>query len=282
MLFHPVKCSVAGLLFGIVSLAHAQVSLTSTSYSQNFDSLSATGTANAWSNNSTLTGWYAFRELPIPGTFAAATYRSDLGAQQGLYSFGAQSGGGTADRALGSVAGNNTANGGNFYFGLGFTSALSQTITEIAINFSQETWRVGSAGLGDVVNFQFSLNATGINDHGAAWQNFDSLDMTPTITAPTGNADGNAVMTSRSGTLSNLAISSGATIWLRWIDVDNLSGADYGMGVDDLAINFTTDSGGGGSGITTTPEPFTMALTGLGAAAFIRRKLKATQKPVTS
>lgn len=281
MLFHSVKCSVAGLFIGLTTLSHAQVSLTSTSYVQNFDSLSATGLANVWSNNTTLSGWYAFRELPIPGTFAAASYRSDLGAVQGLYSFGAQSGGNMSDRSLGSIAGNNTANGGNFYFGLGFTNALLATITDLAISYSQETWRVGSAGLGDIVNFQFSLNASGINDHAATWQNLDSLDMAPTITAPTGNADGNAVTMSRSGTLSNLAVSNGATIWLRWADVDNLSGADYGLGVDDLSINFTTASGGGGD-ITTTPEPFTMALTGLGAAAVLRRKLKAKQKPATS
>lgn len=279
MLFIRVKCSVALLLIGLSAMGNTQVSLTSTTYNQNFNTLSSAGNANAWQNGVTLSGWYAYREIPS-GTVAASSYRAEVSAQQGLYAFGAQSGGAMGDRALGSIAGNTASIGGNFYFGVGFTNALLATITDVSINYSQETWRVGSAGLADIVNFQFSLNASSVYDNTATWQNLDSLDMIPTLAQDGGNVDGNFHSIARSGQLSSLALANGSTLWIRWVDLDTAGGNDYGMGVDDLSINFTTNSGGGG--VTTTPEPFTMALTGLGAAVVVRRKLKAKQKPAQS
>ena len=57
---------------------NAQISFTGSSYSQNFNPLSATsGTGVAWTNNSTLPGWFLFRQ-PAPGT-ALATYNVDAG-----------------------------------------------------------------------------------------------------------------------------------------------------------------------------------------------------------
>ncbi|HET8942873.1 MAG TPA: hypothetical protein VFN13_12895, partial [Rudaea sp.] len=72
------------VVFGLVSVAQAQVSLTGTGsanqYTQNFDTLAQSGSGNTWSDNSTIAGWYSTRT-----TYNASNGSSTSGA---LYSFG--------------------------------------------------------------------------------------------------------------------------------------------------------------------------------------------------
>lgn len=67
-----------------------QISITSFGipYNQNFDVLASSGTNIPWSNNTTIPGWYLFRQ-PAPGTALTAYNASDGSSTTGsMYSFG--------------------------------------------------------------------------------------------------------------------------------------------------------------------------------------------------
>jgi len=77
--------------------ANAQIAMSVGTYSQDFDSLANSGTANSWTDNSTLPGWYASKQI-APNVIT--TYRADNGGNNAgpLYSYGASA---SANRALG-------------------------------------------------------------------------------------------------------------------------------------------------------------------------------------
>src|SRR4051794_11559024 len=91
---------IATFSLTLTSLAPAQIPFSAGAYSQNFDLLSPSGSANAWTDNGTLAGWYAAKSA----SGGLATYRADTGASTAgaLYSYGSTLV--PADRALGSIA----------------------------------------------------------------------------------------------------------------------------------------------------------------------------------
>lgn len=111
-----------------------------------------------------------------------------------------------------------------------------------------------------VVDFQYSLNAGGVNDNAATWVDFDALDFSQSISTPSGTADGNVNFQLKSGVIDSLSLDPGSTIWIRWTDIDH-TGNDHGLAIDDFSATFTT-----------VPEPATMAILGLGLLALRRRK----------
>ena len=118
----------------------AQVSLTTlgTPYTQNFDTLATSGTANAWTDNSTLPGWYSqFSAVATNPT----TYRADAGGSNtgAIYSWGT----GTAtERALGSVASGTPA---NIFNAVRLVNNTGSPITSLLISFNGGQWRDGGA-----------------------------------------------------------------------------------------------------------------------------------------
>ena len=86
-------------------------------YTQDFDTLTSSGTNNPWTDNLTLLGWYSNRT-----TYSAGTGSSNAGA---LYSFGSTS---SSERALGSVASGST---GTIYYGVRLTNNTSDPIVSI-------------------------------------------------------------------------------------------------------------------------------------------------------
>jgi len=92
-----------------VVMAQAPLGTIGVPYTQNFNSLANSGTSNPWTNNSTLTGWYATQQN---GTLSA--YRADNGSSNtgALYSYGST---GETERALGSVS---SGTPGTIYYGV--------------------------------------------------------------------------------------------------------------------------------------------------------------------
>jgi hypothetical protein len=115
--------------------ASAQVLFSAGPYNQNFDSLANSGTANTWTDNSTLPGWYASKTV----AGAVTTYRADNGAGNAgaIYSFGAT---GSSERALGSIA---SGTPGNFAYGVRFLNDTVQAVTNLSISYVGEQWRNG-------------------------------------------------------------------------------------------------------------------------------------------
>ena len=228
---------ILSLFLSICSLGQ-NVSLLGGPYTQNFDSLANAGTANT----ALPVGWF-FVET---GTANNTTYAADNGglAAGNTYSYGSTS---STDRAFGGLQ------SGSFVptIGAGFTNNTGSTITSLLISYTGEQWRLGTAGRADRIDFQYSLDATAINN--GAWTNVDNLDFSSPNTTTAGALDGNLAgnRTNISFTITGLNIAPGATVFIRWISFD-ASGGDDGLSVDELTL---TPS----SAVTTTVSVSTTA-----------------------
>ena len=98
-----------------------------TPLTENFDTLASAGTNVAWSDNSTIPGWYASR----------ATYTAGTGSSNGLNdSFGSTA---PADRAQPVASGTTTT----ITYGVKLTNSTGATINSVDISFVGEQWRNG-------------------------------------------------------------------------------------------------------------------------------------------
>lgn len=200
----------------------AAISLNSP-YSQNFDTLATAGTNIAWTNDSTISGWYSTRT-----TYNAGTGSSNTGA---LYSFGT---GTDVERALGSVASGGT---GTVYFGARFVNDTGATITSLTVTYTGEQWRNGGNTTAHTLDFSYQISTTVTVINAGTWTDVNTLDFTgPIATATAGALDGNAA--ANRVTLSQsfpVNIPAGQEIMLRWSDIND-AGNDHGLAVDDLTV----------------------------------------------
>ena len=221
---------LSALLIG--SRAGAQIFFSAGTYSQNFDSLLTSGTVN-WTNNLTLPGWYAAKGAADAPTYIANAGNATTGS---LYSFGTNGVNPASDRALGSVAGSSTA----YAYGVRFTNDTALTVTNILISFNGEQWR-NANGAGAVTNtlaFSYQIaNATLTNadaGNSQSWTPFNALDFnSPIVGGSATPLDGNASANRQvfaNVLLTNVTVSPGHEIFLRWRDVDD-GGSDAGLAV---------------------------------------------------
>ncbi|NIJ08951.1 hypothetical protein FHS31_002581 [Sphingomonas vulcanisoli] len=234
------------------SLAATQVSplttasLTSTGYTQNFDTLANTGTSNVLP-----VGW----QISETGTSSAAdgSYTANNGSANAgnAYSYGAN---GSTDRALGSLtSGTNSP----VSFGFIFSNDTGGTITALNIGYTGEQWRLSNAA-SDSLTFQYSTDATDVSDAGGTWQTFSALNFASVKAGGTSTGaalDGNdaANQAAISGLLGDLSIASGQSFAIRWRDLD-VTGGDNGLAVDDFSLTATSASA------ATVPEPASWAM----------------------
>lgn len=220
--------------------------LTTTTYTQNFDSLAASGTSQA------LPAGFQLVENGIgsaaDGFYAAGTGSSNAG---NAYSFGAS---GSIDRALGSLGSGSV---GPIWYGGVFTNGTGGTIESLAFAYSGEQWRSGTTTT-DGLTFQFSLDATQLDNGG--WTTFAGLNYAPANNTNAGAINGNAFSTAIAGTIAGLSIADGQRFGFRWVDVDS-TGSDHGVAIDNLSINAAL------APVGVVPEPSTWALLILGFGA---------------
>lgn len=197
---------------------------------ENFDALASTGTGIAWTDNSTIPGWYSTR-----ATYNSGTGSSNTGA---LYSFGVAGTNPVSDRALGSVASGSTL---TVYQAARLTNSTGATITSLDISYVGEQWRNGGNTTAHTLTFQYQVaNAgavTGANTPSSGWTTFSPLSFTgPVATATAVALDGNAAAnrTALAATLS-VTVNPGQEIWLRWQDPDD-AGSDHGLAIDDFSV----------------------------------------------
>ena len=215
------------LLCSIGAPALAQtIPLSGGTYSQNFDTLS--NTAGSTTNTALPTGWL----LTETGGGARDNeqYAVDTGSSNtgDTFSYGTA---GSTDRAFGSLRSGTLIS----VVGACFNNATGNTLTSVAIAYTGEEWRLGTAARTDRIDFQYSLDATSLTT--GTWVDENTLDFITPNTATTGAKDGNATgnRTALSATIGSLAIANGATFCMRWNDTD-ASGADDGLAVDDFSI----------------------------------------------
>lgn len=219
--------------------------LTATTYTQDFNSLAASGTSQA------LPAGFQLVEqgtgAAADGFYAAGTGSSNAG---NAYSFGAA---GSAERALGSLASGSVS---PIFFGGIFTNGLGGVIEALAFGYTGEQWRAGTSA-DDRLDFQYSLDATELDN--GTWIDFDTLDFLPLVLTGNVALDGNQVANQRAlaGTIGNLAIANGQRFGFRWVDADS-SGSDHGLAVDNFSLTAQVAQAGA------VPEPSTWALLILG------------------
>ena len=230
---------LAVLAILVATTAVAQVSLTTlgSPSTQNFDTLANTGTTVAWSDNTTLAGWYAqFTAVPTnPTTYTVGTGSSNTGA---MYSFGVAGVNPITERALGSVA---SATPGAIYYAVRLVNNTGTALTSLDISFDGEQWRNGGNATPQKLDFQYQVANAGVitdaNTPTTSWIDLDTLDFTgPIATATAAALDGNAAAnrTNRSATLT-VTVNAGQEIWLRWKDSDD-AGSDHGLAIDDFSV----------------------------------------------
>jgi hypothetical protein len=243
--------------------AHAALSVTDTAYtySQSFDSLATTGTANPWTNDSTLAGWSLFiSSLAAPLTYAAGDGSTNTGA---FYSFGAT---GSSNRALGGLA------SGGAYFGspasgalagyiaVAFTNTSGGALTDFTVKFDGEQWRNGGNTSAQTMKLQygFGTSFSAVTNWVGPSGNFDWSS--PVIGATAAAVDGTmaGLVASRGGTISNLSWANNDTLWIRWIELNDV-GNDHALAIDNFSLSVASVT-------SPAPEPGSLALCGLGLA----------------
>lgn len=227
----PARWALALAVLGLAGPVSAQVSLTTlgSPYTQDFAGLANSGTTNT----ALPTGW-AFAET---GTAANTTYAADTGSANAgnTYSYGLSS---DPDRAFGSLlSGSLTSN-----VGAQFANDTGSTITDLAIAFTGEQWRIGnnSTARDDRLEFEYSLDATSLTT--GTWVAVTGLNFTNPIktAAAAGPLNGNlaANRTAVSASITGLTVANGGGFWIRWKDF-NSSGADDGLSIDDFSLTPT-------------------------------------------
>jgi Bacterial Ig-like domain len=227
-------CLIAGLAVwsrgGEFVAAYAQVSISvdGVPLTQNFNSVASSGNSNILP-----TGWL----LLETGANANDSYTANNGGSNSgnTFSYGV---GATSERALG------TLRSGNLIPTIGavFVNDTGATITSLDVKYWGEEWRLGTASRQDRLDFQYSLDATSLNN--GNWADVDSLDFaTPVSNEAVGAKIGDSATyrAQRQATLG-ISVAPGATVWIRWTDFD-ASGADDGLAIDDFSLTaFAVDT----------------------------------------
>jgi hypothetical protein len=176
-----LRVSLFAFFFLVAAMpAVAQVSLTALNVAtptQTFDTLANTGTANAWTDNSTIPGWYA-KDSVAPLTYRAGDGSTSNGA---LYSFGT---GTNTDRALGSV-GSGTTN--TVFWGVLLQNDTGGTITSLDVAYAGEQWRDGGGATPSVaqtVTFSYVTGNPASTDFTVAGTGVSTLDFASPVLAP--------------------------------------------------------------------------------------------------
>ncbi len=219
-IFLFIACALA------MPLAVAQISLTALdlAYEQDFDTLANTGTTS-----DVLPAGWSFLET---GSNANTTYGINNGSSNGgnTYSYGST---GSSDRAFGTLLSGSLQS----RIGAQFQNNTGNTLSALDIAYTGEQWRQGGTNRCDRLQFEYSLDATGLSD--GNWTAVTALDFEGPQCGPTGNTalDGNDPdnRVGISHHLGGLSIGHGQTFWVRWVDVD-AAGADDGLAVDDFSL----------------------------------------------
>jgi hypothetical protein len=227
------------LICALPTLAFGQISISGTgTYTQDFNSLANTGTANPWLDNTTIPGWYAQR------TGTGTEYRADNGGSNtgALYSYGTT---GSTERSLGSV-GSGGAAAGNFAHGVQFQNNALTNVTSLSVSYTLEQWR-NSAAAAQSITFYYKISTSVITaltpNNNTDWIAVPALTAASPISGGTASAlDGNDLANSvliSSVSIPDLILLPGEYIMLKWEDPDHV-GSDHGLSIDDVTINYTT------------------------------------------
>ncbi len=193
-------------------------------YTQNFNRLATAGASTA-----VPTGWHFVETGPLLDSNYEAWTGSNTSGN--TYSFGT---GASAERAFGSIE-TRGPTGVVPTIGAQFTNNTRGTIISLAISYTGEQWRLGTASRTDQINFEYSTDATSLTT--GTWTAVNALNFVTPNTETVGPKDGNHAdnRTAISHSITGLTILKTSSFWIRWHDAD-ASGADDALSVDDFSL----------------------------------------------
>jgi len=223
------------LLISVASWGQFNINAFATNYTQDFNTL----TSGTWTDNSTLTGWYARTD----NTASITAYGANTGGTVagGLYAFGVAGTNPLSERALGMASSNAFTGGsgtGKGYYGWRLRNNTGAAISAITITWTGEQWRKDNNAASHTLNL-FYRTGTNVTDiFLGSWTPAPSTFTTLITGATTAAAlDGNA-SANRTANITvtiNVLIPANEEIMLRWEDLND-SGNDHLMAIDDVTI----------------------------------------------
>lgn len=214
----------------------AQVSVTSGTYTQNFDGLAVSGTSQPWVNNATLPGWSAYQVTnTTQGPITSLVTGQSSNPRLGWY-------GNAQDYSLGSGY---TGSTGNVSIGLCLVNDTGATVNSFSVDYTGEQWfrAPNSVQAADSLTFSYQIFDSGTGSLAATnWITVPGLDfISPNATANSmaslnGNASENRI--TYSSWIADIALADGQELWLRWTATDNEAFNDHGLAIDDLTVTF--------------------------------------------
>jgi serralysin len=237
------KIIVAAALLAVTLPAPAQVSLSGLPHAQNFNTL---GTASAaWTDNSTLLGWYAANNNA--GTVTAYT-GSTVGSGGGtsssvLYNLGTSS---DTDRALGGAP----ASARYSILGLRLLNDTGSVFNDVSVQFDLEQWSDrGTATI--TMSYQTFGAGLGSLNTLTGWTTLTSTSspLPTNLTPVSGIGNTTGLIAGITGGISALGLPAGDELWVRW-EITKIGGANSTHGIDNVVV--------------AVPEPTTAALAGIG------------------
>lgn len=245
----PVILAAAVLL---VDFAEAQISMSGGTYHQSFDTLASSGSVNGWTDNLTLPGWYASKNV-LPN--AVTNYIANAGSLPtgSLYSYGATA---AVNRSLGVLV---SGTPGNMAFGLRFTNDTALAQSNFLISFTGEQWRNANAAA-QTLTFSYQTGGSLTNADGAdafVWTPAATLNFTtPVAGGSAGALDGTAMANQINFTnvpLPGVAVRTGQELFLRWFLARPSAGSSPGVAIDNLTVQFSP-AGSAPPSIATQPQ----------------------------
>jgi hypothetical protein len=245
-----ILLAAAAALIAGPAAAVVSINTPSSAYTESFDALAASGTSNAWVNDSTLPGWYLF----VSNGNAPPTYIADAGgSNSGAFrSFGAA---GSSERALGGLAsggaywGSPSSGAVAGYIAVGFLNNTGTALDGFALAFDGEQWRDGGSTTPTAqtmaLQYGFGASFAGVTSWISPGGSFDWAS--PVLANTSGGAavDGNAagLVAGRGGSVLT-PWAAGETLWIRWIE-RNDTGNDHGLAIDNLSLTPVPEPGAG-------------------------------------
>lgn len=238
----------ATILFSVNSSAQFSIEDADTDYTQNFNSLTPAG---AWSNNTTLSGWYA--RTTNTASITAFALGTGTTTSAGFYSFASTP---TSDRALGFVTTNaytGSAGSANNYMAWRMVNNTGQAITSVTISYRGEQYRNNgnTSAHSLLVSYRTGSSLTDVTASG--FTSVPALTFTsPVATGSAAAVDGNvAGMVPLSATidLSSSPLADGSEIMIRWMDLNDANN-DHTLAIDDVTVSVEVAAASGNDNLS--------------------------------